>query len=88
MLRNMMVAYGSPNYAAPAYAQCKGPREVGYKLTFGEPLGGPEPLDFDTDQLHGAVRLAPRRERSQQLRCRSWSGPAPAARRWSCWIRA
>jgi thiosulfate reductase / polysulfide reductase chain A len=47
MLRKMMVAYGSPNYAAPAYAQCKGPREVAYKLTFGQPLGGHEPLDLE-----------------------------------------
>lgn len=47
LLRTMMVAYGSPNYAGPSYAQCKGPREVGYKLTFGEKLGSPEPLDFE-----------------------------------------
>jgi thiosulfate reductase/polysulfide reductase chain A len=47
MLRQMMVAYGSPNYAAPAYAQCKGPRDVGYKLTFGQGVGSPEPLDLE-----------------------------------------
>ena len=47
MLRTMMVAFGSPNYAAPAYAQCKGPRDVGFKLTFGETLPSPEPLDFE-----------------------------------------
>jgi thiosulfate reductase/polysulfide reductase chain A len=47
ILRTMMVAYGSPNYAAPAYAQCKGPRDVGYKLTFGETLSSPEPLDLE-----------------------------------------
>jgi len=28
MLRTMMVALGTSNYAAPAYAQCKGPRDV------------------------------------------------------------
>jgi thiosulfate reductase/polysulfide reductase chain A len=44
--RNMLAAYGSANYAAPAYAQCKGPRDVGYKLTFGTALSTPEPLDF------------------------------------------
>lgn len=45
--RSMMVAYGTPNFAGPSYAQCKGPRNVGYKLTFGEKLSSPEPLDFD-----------------------------------------
>ena len=47
MLRTMMVGLGSPNFAGPSYAQCKGPRNVGYKLTFGEKLPSPEPLDFD-----------------------------------------
>lgn len=46
-LRTMMVAYGSPNFAAPSYAQCKGPRNVGYALTLGEKLPSPEPLDLD-----------------------------------------
>jgi len=50
MLRTMMVALGTPNYAAPAYAQCKGPRDVGFKLTFGETLPSPEPLDFEHTQ--------------------------------------
>ena len=47
LLRTMMVAYGSPNFAGPSYAQCKAPRNVGYKLTFGDELPSPEPLDFD-----------------------------------------
>jgi thiosulfate reductase/polysulfide reductase chain A len=47
LLRQMMVAYGSPNYAGPSYAQCKGSRNVGYALTFGEKLTSPEPLDLD-----------------------------------------
>ncbi len=47
LLRTMMVAYGSPNYAGPSYSQCKGARNVGYALTFGEKLPSPEPLDFD-----------------------------------------
>ena len=45
--RTMMVAYGTPNYAGPSYAQCKGARDVGYELTFGEKLASPEPLDFE-----------------------------------------
>jgi len=47
MLRTMMVAFGCPNFGAPSYAQCKGPRNVGYKLTIGEKLPSPEPLDFE-----------------------------------------
>ncbi|MBI5549331.1 MAG: molybdopterin-dependent oxidoreductase [Deltaproteobacteria bacterium] len=47
LLRSMMVAYGSPNYVGPSYAQCKGARNVGYKITFGEKLPSPEPLDFE-----------------------------------------
>ena len=46
-LRTMMVAYGSPNYAGPSYAQCKGPRDVGFELTFGEQFASPEPLDLE-----------------------------------------
>lgn len=42
----LMKAYGTPNSAEPAFAQCRGPREVGYALTFGRALGSPEPLDL------------------------------------------
>jgi len=47
LLRQLLVAYGSPNFAGPSYAQCKGARNVGYKLTFGEKLVSPEPIDLD-----------------------------------------
>jgi thiosulfate reductase/polysulfide reductase chain A len=47
LLRQMLVAYGSPNFAGPSYAQCKGARNVGYKLTFGEKLASPEPIDLE-----------------------------------------
>jgi thiosulfate reductase/polysulfide reductase chain A len=43
----LMKAYGTPNSAEPAFAQCRGPREVGYALTFGQGLGSPEPVDLD-----------------------------------------
>lgn len=46
-LRQFFAAYGSPNAAGPSYAQCRGPRDVGFHLTFGEKLGSPEPLDFE-----------------------------------------
>ncbi len=50
LMRRALVAFGSPNYAAPSYAQCKGARDVAYWLTFGEKLPSPEPLDFDATQ--------------------------------------
>ncbi|NNF33972.1 MAG: molybdopterin-dependent oxidoreductase [Saprospiraceae bacterium] len=43
---HLLKAYGSSNIVAPSYAQCRGPREVGYKLTYGKTLGSPEPLDI------------------------------------------
>jgi len=46
LLTTLMKAYGSDSIAGPSYAQCKGPREVGFSLTFGEPLESPEPLDI------------------------------------------
>ncbi len=42
-----MKYYGSPNVAAPSYAQCRGPREVGFWLTFGQGLGSPEAIDIE-----------------------------------------
>jgi thiosulfate reductase/polysulfide reductase chain A len=44
--KHFMKAWGSPNVGAPSYAQCRGPREAGYLLTFGTPLGSPEPIDI------------------------------------------
>ncbi len=44
---HLVKAYGSPNIAAPSYAQCRGPREVGYWLTFGQGLGSPEAIDIE-----------------------------------------
>jgi thiosulfate reductase / polysulfide reductase chain A len=43
----LLRAYGTPNSAEPSFAQCRGPREVGYTLTFGRELGSPEPLDLE-----------------------------------------
>jgi thiosulfate reductase/polysulfide reductase chain A len=41
-LKHTLKAYGSPNIAAPSFAQCRGPRDVGFELTFGEGIGSPE----------------------------------------------
>jgi thiosulfate reductase/polysulfide reductase chain A len=43
---HLMKAFGSPNIAAPSYAQCRGPREVGFQLTFGTGIGSPENTDI------------------------------------------
>jgi thiosulfate reductase/polysulfide reductase chain A len=44
--KHTLNAFGSPNVAAPSYAQCRGPRDAGFELTFGEPIGSPERTDI------------------------------------------
>ncbi len=45
-IKTLLMAYGSHNIAAPSYAQCRGPREVGFELTFGEEVMSPERTDI------------------------------------------
>ncbi len=45
-LKPLMYAYGSDRIAKPSYAQCRGPREVGFITTFGKGIGSPEPTDI------------------------------------------
>ena len=45
-LKHTLRAYGTPNIAAPSFAQCRGPRDVGFRLTFGEDVGSPERTDI------------------------------------------
>lgn len=45
-LGHLLKAYGSSNITAPSYAQCRGPREVGFVATFGAAVGSPEPTDI------------------------------------------
>ena len=47
----LMKAFGSPNSAEPAFAQCRGPRDVGYQLTFGRAVNSPEPVDLEESKL-------------------------------------
>jgi len=49
-LKHTLKAYGSPNIAAPSFAQCRGPRDVGFQLTFGEEVGSPERTDIRNAQ--------------------------------------
>jgi thiosulfate reductase / polysulfide reductase chain A len=44
--KHFMKAWGSPNVGAPSYAQCRGPREAAFTVTYGTPLGSPEPIDL------------------------------------------
>ncbi len=44
--KNLLHAYGSKNVAAPSYAQCRGPREEAYLLTYGAGVGSPERTDI------------------------------------------
>jgi len=43
---HLFKAFGSDTIAEPAYAQCRGPRETGFGLTFGSWVGSPEPTDI------------------------------------------
>lgn len=44
--RHLALAYGTKNIAAPSFAQCRGPRDVAFELTFGSDPGSPELLDI------------------------------------------
>lgn len=44
--KHTMKAYGTPNITAPSFAQCRGPRDVGFRLTFGEDVSTPERTDI------------------------------------------
>ena len=46
-IRHLAKAYGTPNIAAPSFAQCRGPRDVGFRLTFGDDVGSPERTDIE-----------------------------------------
>ena len=44
--KTLLRAFGTNNIAAPSYAQCRGPREEAYLLTFGAGVGSPERTDI------------------------------------------
>ncbi|MDA3844155.1 MAG: molybdopterin-dependent oxidoreductase [Candidatus Kapabacteria bacterium] len=45
-LKHTLKAYGAKNIVAPSFAQCRGPREVGFELTNGNFIGSPERTDI------------------------------------------
>ena len=50
MFTHLVKAFGSPNITAPSFAQCRGPREVGFTATFGEGVLSPERTDIRDTQ--------------------------------------
>lgn len=48
--KHTLKAFGTPNIAAPSFAQCRGPRDVGFRLTFGEDVSSPERTDIKNTQ--------------------------------------
>jgi thiosulfate reductase/polysulfide reductase chain A len=50
-IKHLWSAFGSPNVAAPSYAQCRGPREVAFDLTYGEEIGSPERIDIKNTRM-------------------------------------
>ena len=48
--KTLVHAFGSDNITAPSYAQCRGPRDEGFKLTFGEAVSSPERTDIENAQ--------------------------------------
>jgi thiosulfate reductase/polysulfide reductase chain A len=49
-IKHTMNAWGTQNFAAPSFAQCRGPRDVGFELTFGEAIGSPERTDIENSK--------------------------------------
>lgn len=43
---HLLKAFGTTNLAAPSFAQCRGPRDVGFEATFGESVSSPEVTDI------------------------------------------
>jgi len=48
--QHVLRSWGLINYAGSSYAQCRGPRDVGFVLTFGAGVGSPEPTDIRNTQ--------------------------------------
>lgn len=48
--RRLLTAYGSTGFAQPSFAQCRGPRDVGFALTFGEGVGSPDRTDMENSR--------------------------------------
>jgi thiosulfate reductase/polysulfide reductase chain A len=49
-LQHVLKSYGCTAFAGPSFAQCRGPRDVGFTLSYGMGLGSPEPTDIEATQ--------------------------------------
>lgn len=49
--KHLLKAFGSDTYAAPSFAQCRGPRDIGFYLTYGSDAGSPEYYDFSKSKF-------------------------------------
>ena len=49
--KHLLKAYGCSNYTAPSFAQCRGPRDIGFFLTYGADVGSPEYYDFSKSKM-------------------------------------
>lgn len=49
--KTLLRAYGTHSFGAPSNAQCRGSRDVGFELTFGESVGSPERTDMERSQV-------------------------------------
>ncbi|MEE4639301.1 MAG: molybdopterin-dependent oxidoreductase [Wenzhouxiangella sp.] len=50
LFRRTLRAFGSAAYTAPSFAQCRGPREVAFALTYGEGVGSPDRTDMENSR--------------------------------------
>ncbi len=48
--KTLTKAYGSACITAPSFAQCRGPRDTGFVLTYGEEVGSPERTDIENSR--------------------------------------
>ena len=48
--QRLLRAFGSEIEAHPSYAQCRGPRQLGFALTFGEDVGSPDRTDMSNSR--------------------------------------
>ncbi len=49
-IQHTMRAYGTNNITEPSFAQCRGPRDVGFTLTYGDDASSPERTDIENAQ--------------------------------------
>jgi len=45
-IQHVLKSWGVINVAGPSFAQCRGPRDIGFTLTYGFGVGSPEPTDI------------------------------------------